>query len=345
VWHLGRDLARRNLPRRNVPRRASSVETLAGTKMAFVPGDVLLSPGGSWEDPSYLDVVGAWRRQVGLRLVPLVYDLIPHRCPQFFPPRVPPVFSDWLKRVLGLADRIVTISENSRRDLLAFAAAAGTALPVDRVRLGDRLPVRGPGQCPEGRLPEGQPYVLTVGTVEIRKNHVLLYRVWRRLLEEHGCVVPPLVIAGQRGWLCDDLQYEVRNDPLVKDRILLIEGLHDGELDWLYRHCLFTLFPSHCEGWGLPVCESLAHGKYCIASNRSSLPEIAGPLIDYHDPYDFAACKALVEKALFDEPYRRRREDDIQRNYRKTSWADCASELWSIVLAESARAGPVRRCA
>jgi glycosyltransferase involved in cell wall biosynthesis len=334
--HLGKCLARLGgaISRNLLPSSNAGLPRPALAGMAtFVGGDVLLSPGGSWEDPSYLAVVRRWQ-EVGLRLVPLVYDLIPHKFPQFYPCWFPPQFEAWLKDLLGLADSVVTISESSRRDLLGFGKAAQIPLPpLQVIRLGDLLPTHRPAEMP-GQLPSfaaGEAFVLSVGTVEIRKNHALLYHVWRRLIEEHGDAVPPLVIAGQRGWLCDELQHQIRLDPLVAGKVIQLEDLHDGELSFLYDHCLFTLFPSHYEGWGLPVCESLAHGKFCIASDRSSLPEIAGNLIDYHDPFDFSACKTLVERALFDSAYRCRREEEIRTHFRQTSWGDCAAELWSIL--------------
>ncbi len=353
--HLGRYVARvgvgtvRLLARSAQQLLAQVRSLLTGAQcpfeVTFAPGDVLLSPGGSWEDRSYLDVVEEWRRRVGLRLVPLVYDAIPHRFPQFFPAFFPPKFRAWLERLLGLADRFLTISEASRRDLRAFAEDNQISPPpIEVVRLGDTLPTHCPVTPPVKVLGGGgapTPFVLTVGTVEVRKNHALVYQVWRRLIEERGPAAPPLVIAGRGGWLCNDLQDQLRDDPLVQGKIVLLKNLHDGELNWLYRNCLFTLYPSHYEGWGLPVCESLAHGKYCIASDRSSIPEIAGDLIDYHDPCDFAACKALVERALFDEAYRLGREAQIRQRYRKTSWADCAGAVGAILTEEVRQAHPL----
>lgn len=346
LGHLGRSTLRlagapfraRKPSAAGLPIRSPSVEP-------FARGDVLLSAGGSWEHPGYLESVRTCRHQVGLRVVPLIYDLIPHRFPHFFGPEFPPTFRTWLAGLLPLADRIVTISRSSRDDLLAFARESGASCPpIDVIRLGDRFPcsdvVRPPALVVERGLTDAS-FALSVGTVEVRKNHALLYHVWRRLAEEHGAALPPLVIAGQRGWLCDDLQYQIRFDPVVRDRLLLLEGLSDGELTWLYRHCLFTLYPSHHEGWGLPVAESLAHGKPCIASNRASLPEIAGDLVEQHDPLDFAGCKALVSRALFEEGHRQQCEERIRRCYRETSWADCARDL-GATLADLAGSGQAR---
>src|SRR5262245_9735558 len=108
--------------------------------------------------------------------------------------------------------------------------------------------------------------------------------VWRRLLERHGAdLVPTLIFAGQIGWLVDGLLADLKASEYPNGKIMLVQGLSDAELQQAYRSCLFTVFPSLCEGWGLPIAESLAHGKFCIASNRTSIPELRLNLIHYLD--------------------------------------------------------------
>jgi glycosyltransferase involved in cell wall biosynthesis len=75
----------------------------------------------------------------------------------------------------------------------------------------------------------------------------------------------------------------------------------------IVRAC-FTVFPSLCEGWGLPIAESLAHGKFFVASNRTSIPEVGGDLIDYFDPSDDDDALAKIERLLFEPGYLAARE-------------------------------------
>lgn len=295
------------------------------------PHDVLLSPGGSWEAGAYCKVAGQLR-QAGLRLVPLVYDVIPWRLPHFFEPTFAPLFTSWLTEWFGISDRIVTISENSRLDLLAFAREHRTRVPpIDVIRLGDTDAARPAATVPPAlaQLSPPKPFVLVVGTLEVRKNHQTLYQLWRRLLQERGAGLPRLVLAGQPGWMSNELLIQLLHDPLVRDEVVHLPAATDREMYWLYENCLFTLYPSHYEGWGLPVAESLARGKLCIASNTSSLPEVGGDLIDYHDPLDLFGLKELVTRALNDD-YRGRRETEIRRRYRPTPWADCARSVLAL---------------
>jgi glycosyltransferase involved in cell wall biosynthesis len=294
----------------------------------FATGDAVLIPGGWWDDAASFPILREYKQKTGLRVAYVIYDLIAYRLPQLLSPALPGAFMRHVPDVLDLADTIGTISENSRRDLLALAADLGKPAPPMRVlRLGDDA-VRGQESvCPRG-LPAGwetKPFVLTVGTVESRKNHRLLYQVWRQLIEQFGPTVPPLVIAGGFGWLTGDLRHEIETDPLTREHLHFLPQLADAELDWLYEHCLFTLYPSHYEGWGLPVAEGLARGKYCIASSASALPEVGGDLIDYHDPLDFVECFQLVKRALFEDGFVQRREERLRREYRVHSWSECAA--------------------
>src|SRR5205807_8834068 len=93
-------------------------------------------------------------------------------------------------------------------------------------------------------------YVLYVSTIELRKNHRLLVRVWQRLLERHGAnLVPNLIFAGKIGWLVEDLLADLEASNYLNGKIILLRSLSDAQLQQAYRSCLFTVFPSLCEGW------------------------------------------------------------------------------------------------
>ena len=110
-------------------------------------------------------------------------------------------------------------------------------------------------------------------------------------------------------------------------KIALMLDLSDAELRQVYRSCLFTIFPSLCEGWGLPIAESLAHGKFCVASNRTSIPEVGGDFVDYFDPLSDDDALAKIERLLFDPGYLAAREARLRAEYRPRTWADCVHGL------------------
>jgi glycosyltransferase involved in cell wall biosynthesis len=186
--------------------------------------------------------------------------------------------------------------------------------------------------------------VLFVSTIEARKNHRLLVKVWRRLLERHGAdAVPALIFAGQIGWLVDDLLAELTASDYLHGKIVLVPGLSDAELRQAYRSALFTVFPSLCEGWGLPVAESLAHGKFCVAANSTSIPEVGGDLVDYFDPTNDDDALAKIERLLLDPCYLAAREARLRAEYRPRTWTDCVQAL--IGKLDEATPAAARSCA
>lgn len=310
----------------------------------FCPNDVLLNIGSGWWQPAYPATLAAIRRKTDLRYVALVYDLIPWRLPRFFPNAMVAQFVAWAQATLSAADTLLTISDSSRRDVLAFAKAFDIPeKPITVIRLG-REEIAGLDEACPAELAEAQAgFVLCVGTVEARKNHILLVRTWARLLQRHDrSIVPHLVWVGRKGWMIDALLDELAKVRFIDGKLLWLGqegGLLESTLHALYRACLFTMFPSTYEGWGLPVSESLAHGKLCIASNASSIPEVGGDLADYHGPEDLDKCLELVERAIFDPDYRAAKEQRIRRDYRMPSWAECSQSIIEACMMGNANDG------
>ncbi len=135
------------------------------------------------------------------------------------------------------------------------------------------------------------------------------------------------MFVGQLGWMVEDLLAELAEGRYLDGKIVLHSDLSDVELRELYRHCLFSVYPSVLEGFGLPVAETLEQGKLCVASRRAAIPEVGGDLVDYIDPDDEAGALAALERAIFDDAYRSAREARIRAEYRPTSWSGCVEAL------------------
>ncbi len=202
-------------------------------------------------------------------------------------------------RMLTTADRLLVNSDATQRDVEAFAAEQGVAVPTTvRFPLGSSIPEHdrirpaafaGPGAPAPGG------FVLTVGTIEIRKNHQLLLDVWESMLRDlPRAEVPPLVVAGRQGWLFQETVARLERTPAFAGKVLHLDGPTDAELAWCYENAVFTCYPSLYEGWGLPVSESLAFGTPCISSNTSSLPEAGAGLTTMLDPFDRNAWRDAV---------------------------------------------------
>jgi glycosyltransferase involved in cell wall biosynthesis len=296
------------------------------------PGDVLVVLGGPWVYPDYAALIDRHRARRGIRVALLVYDLIPLRRPEWFQSGLGPVFVRWFSAILPICDHLFAISQATATDVEAYAQGAGITLrsKVVPIPIGTSLGSAGSESLARrpARLPVPGSYALIVSTIEARKNHLLLFRVWRRLLEEmppHR--VPTLVFAGHIGWMVDDLLRQIANTENLNGKLVIIEDPSDAELVALYADCLFTLFPSYYEGWGLPVTESLAFGKPCFISNRTSLPEAGGGLARCFDPDDLPAAYDMIRSVLEDRKDLMLWEERVKREFRPVPWSATVAAL------------------
>lgn len=300
---------------------------LARFEAAVRPGDVLLSMSGTWARPHFGEMVGRLKARYGIRYVAMFHDLLPVTHPQFVAPNQTPEFAHWLHSVAGLLDLALTPSRASATALAGWLKANGHgAPPIRTVPFGAGFPsTTDPAAIAE---PARREHVLYVSTIEVRKNHLLLLRIWQRLMAEHGAErVPKLVFAGKYGWEIAELKSELARTGFLGGKIAVVRDITDAEIAALYRKSFFTVFPSHCEGWGLPVAESLLYGRYCIASNATSLPEVGGAFADYHDPADAKAAYRLIERAIFEPGFVAARERRIAAEYRPPRWEATAEAI------------------
>lgn len=308
-------------------------------------GDAYLVLGAPWSVSGFPDHLRALKERYRVSVTLLLYDLIPVRNPGWVTRYAGMLFDAWLRPTLGLCDGLMAISRHTALDVEAYAREQGIPLPgrVAVVPVGTGLPgeTEGGGQ-PLG-LPQPGRYVLFVSTVERRKNHVLLFRVWQRLMEDvrtgrrEAASVPDLVFAGRIGWMVADLLTQLENTAWLNGRIRMVRDPSDAELRALYAGCLFTVLPSLFEGWGLPLTESLAAGKPCLAAGTTALPEAGGALCRYFDPADTGSAYRAVT-ALLDTPGSIGAwEAEVRRSFRPTPWAETAAAVLGHV---GAPAGP-----
>ena len=323
------------------PRTGPHAARAAGSVEAFTngvrPGDILLAIGSPWWHRDYGGHIARTRARHDMRFALLIYDLIPVRHPEWCDRELITRFASWLEGVLPVADVLLAISRSTAGDVERHATRNGIALsnPVTPIPIGTGFapsPEQGP---PSPGLPAPGTYALFVSTIEARKNHVLLFRAWRRLLDDMPPDrVPTLVFAGRVGWLVADLMQQLANTRYLDGRVVIIEDPSDADLAALYRGCLFTLFPSLYEGWGLPVTESLAFGKPCLIADGSSLPEAGGPLARYFDADNLGDAVRAIRAVLDDRDGLATWEAQIRRDFRPTPWSDTATALLEALAPE-----------
>lgn len=241
-----------------------------------------------------------------------------------------------MRRALPHADHLLAASENTAADVRRYVKAQQLPEPpITVTRYGSSfaefLPVAdAPGDLGPEEIPER--FVLFVATIEGRKNHKLMLDIWRRMIAD-GEDPPHLVCVGRPGWKSSAFLYTLVETGYLDGRVHLLHDLSDADLEILYRECLFTVFPSFYEGWGLPVSESLAVGKICVCSDRASLPEVAGEFGVYIDIADFEQSLKVIRGLISDAAARRKLEAKIRRGYRPITWRSVAEDVLKACLA------------
>ena len=296
--------------------------------LLFGPGDVYVSLGLDW-DQKNLPYLYELKQRLGLKVLLMCYDIIPIRLPHLCVADVAAKFSRYFLDVARCADRIVCISEYSRDDLRKFLEASAAPMPeLGVVRLGCEIASAGDAPLSEAVAEVlGQRFILFVSTIERRKNHETLYRAYTRLVDAGMTDLPLLVFVGMAGWGMNDLMTDLRLDPRIRPYLRILNHVSDGDLARLYQHAYFTAYPSLYEGWGLPVVESLAYGKFCLASAAASIPEAGGELIEYVDPWDVPRWAERLRWYIEHPQDVAAREVSIRSNYRPASWKDTGKAL------------------
>lgn len=274
----------------------------------------------------------------GAQVVQMIHDLIPILHPDYHEQKMATRFGSWLKRSFTHTSQYICVSNNTRHDLEKFMEAEKVSVPTATVTLAHEFighprnsmtPLKNGPKIISARL-EAARFILCVGSIEIRKNGVFLLRAWEKLCREEVGLDIKLVFAGKRGWKVNEFYEMISNSQLLQKSVTLIDTPSDEELAWLYQNSLFSVYPSKYEGWGLPVGESAWFGKYCIASQTSSIPEVCGELHDYVDPSDSAAFTASIAKAIHQPEFVIKRENSI-RTAKLRTWSDVADDLYAVL--------------
>jgi len=319
---------------RSLRRRRAAIDTGDSyLPVRMQAGDVLLALAAPW-GTGHAERAAAARAERGVRYGVLFYDLIPLCRPEFCVPAHAERFREFVDAVLPVCDVPMAISHATRRDLEAHAAHAGIALraPVAVVRVGTSFTIAEAAETAAAPLLPAGSYVLFVSTIEARKNHTLLFRAWRRLLEEMPAgQVPTLVFAGGIGWMVDDLLQQFANSRFLDGHMAIVESPSDAVLESLYRGAMFTVYPSHYEGWGLPVVESLALGTPCVAARATSLPEAGGTLARYFAPDDVGAACRVIRDLIENPDDLAAWRAEVRAAFRPTAWRETAREILAAV--------------
>jgi len=302
---------------------------------------ILVNLGTSWWIGNYFLKLRELRKKYNIRYVPMIHDVIPLMKPEHcFQPLVED-FCQWFSTLPFEVDGAVTNSHWSAMDIRHKVAEIlpKADFPVYPIALNadmrEEISIRTAIKTETIRhlMPPGSSFVLCVSTLEIRKNHLQIFGAWERLLAHHDAIdVPILVCIGKAGWLFEEATEFLRTRPALGAKVMLISSVTDQTLAALYQECLFTIFNSFYEGWGLPITESLSFGALPLIACHTSLTEAGGRAAVYFRSDDVDDLYGKLETLIFNDDERKRLSDHARAHANLRSWKEVAREFVDTIL-------------
>jgi glycosyltransferase involved in cell wall biosynthesis len=264
-------------------------------------------------------------RPSGVAVVVTVHGLASIRLPAELHERLPRRAWFKYKQLLESADRIITVSESSKRDIVDVYDVAADRITVVYNGIDEIFTSEEP--IPSPAFPDDRPYLLSVGITHPKKNISAVIRALA-VLKERG-LPHRLVHIGPPGVAQEALEADVRRFNLRGD-VIFRGYVSKADLAAHYRDADALMFPSFHEGFGIPIVEAMASGCPVVTSTAFSMPEVAGDAALLVDPYDIEALISVTYRILIN---RGLREEMVGLGYQRAkrfSWNRCADETAAV---------------
>ncbi len=271
-------------------------------------------------------LVAAIRRRERAKLVCMVHDLIPLDYPEYARAEGAAQHVQRIETVVRQADGIIVNSHATLQSLRPHLDRAGRDPPtaVAHLGTGELLGQRGDGK--------GRPYFVCLGTIEPRKNHLLLLNLWRRLSERHGAAaIPKLVVIGRRGWENEQVVDMLERCPALVGCVDEHAGLPDRDVQQLLAGARGLLLPSFAEGYGMPVTEAIALGVPVVCSDLPALREAGGAVPEFLDPLDGPGWLAAITDLAADDSAIAAAQQARRPHWRTPSWEEHIAILLNLL--------------
>ncbi|MFN2243278.1 MAG: glycosyltransferase family 4 protein [Anaerolineae bacterium] len=227
------------------------------------------------------------------------------------------------------ANAIVTVSESSKRDIVAHYGLDPAKVTVVYEAASPEFAPASRGAVAGVRRRYGLPerFAIHVGTIEPRKNLTRLIEALQRLRE--GGLTIPLLVVGAKGWLYTDF-FERLERLDIRDDVHFPGYVPSADLPLLYTAATLAVVPSVYEGFGLPVLEAMACGTPVVSSDASSLPELGGDAARYFDPHDGEAMAEAIRAVWIDPDLCAEMRQQGLAQAARFSWERAAAQTWAI---------------
>lgn len=296
---------------------------VAGCLLQGVAGRFLFNTGHTGlESDDYVTML----RQQRVKPIFMVHDLIPLTHPQYCRAGEHDRHLTRLRNAVRVASGIVCNSQATLDGLRVLCDQQNWVLPPAVVALLAPEPLK----AVQLTRPMAAPYFVYVSTIEPRKNHLMILKVWQQLAAQLGDNAPHLVIIGQRGWDYGEVVH-LLTDPALKRLVVEIPACTDPEMVNYLQHARAMLFPSFTEGFGMPVVEALALGLPVIASDLPVFWEFAGDIPDYIDVSDEARWASTITNYAAAGSSLRAAQLTRMENYVPPSWNEHFSQVDALL--------------
>jgi len=266
------------------------------------------------------------------KIVITVHDLAFKLFPETVDYKVRLILAAFLKRSIKLANSIVADSRSTAKDLVRFFPESEGKIQI--IYPGVDHEIFRPMYIGEENLFSvlgTTEYILSLSTLEPRKNIQTLLKAYIILLKEKGPRVPDLVVIGPKGWKIEGLFKEYEDLPQGLKRKIKFPGYLPRELlPLIYSACKVFAFPSLYEGFGLPVLEAMACGAPVIASKTSSIPEVGGEAVIYVDPLNPEEIAKVISEVLDSSSLRDELKAKSLERAKNFSWEKTARETFEL---------------
>jgi len=262
-----------------------------------------------------------------------IHDLSFEHLPQTFNRRSRTQLRLTVRHSARRATKILTLSEHTRRDVIdTYGIDAGRITAIPLAAPAHFGPVAHDKELQRVRHIYGieGDYVLTVGSIQPRKNLVRLIKAYAALRGAHSSNrCPKLVIVGKCAWLYDETLRALKETG-VRDSVVLTGYVPESDLPALYSGALCFVYPSYFEGFGLPPLEAMKCGAPVIVGNATSLPEVVGDAALKVDPFDVSAIATAMDQLINNSVLRRELSLKGQARAKMFDWNDTARRTLAV---------------
>ncbi len=233
----------------------------------------------------------------------------------------------FFKPSIKSADHIITMSEYTKQSIIDYFSISPDKITVIYEGVSEKFR---PYQKEEilsvlAQYQIKSPYILSVGTLEPRKNYMVLLKAFKQLKGNFD-----LVIVGKRGWKSQEI-FDTISELQLYNRIKILGYVNDNDMPYLYNGAELFVFPSVYEGFGLPVLEALACGIPTVSSNASSLSEIGGEAVKYFSPNSIDDLLKKMQDVLDSSEAKKSLRYNGIIQAQKFNWEDTAKKTLTIL--------------